>query len=57
MTAEEKEENDKLETMENEITAAREFFISKDQQRTLVQDGDTVASIEPRLTIGYVALC
>ena len=55
MTAEEKEEHEKLETLENEMTATREIFISKDQQRALAQDGDTVFSVESRLTKGDVA--
>ena len=55
LIAEEKEENEKLKTLENEITTTREIFIYKDQQRALAQDGDTVVSEELRLAKGDVA--
>lgn len=42
--------------MENELTAQREFSISKDQQRAMAQDGGTIMSEESRLTKGDVAL-
>ena len=48
--AEEKEEIEKLDELENQITATREIFIPKDQQHTLQLDGNTVISEELRLT-------
>ena len=55
--AEEKEEIEKLDELENQITATREIFIPKDQQHTLQLDGNTVISEELRLTQGDVAPC
>ena len=55
LTVEEKEEDEKLDKLEMKITAQREQFISKDQQKALALDGYTVASEESRLTKGDVA--
>ena len=55
--AEEKEEIEKLDKLENQITATREIFIPKDQQHTLQLDGNTVIPEELRLTQGDVAPC
>lgn len=55
LTAKEKDENENLDNLENEITAQMETFSSKDQQRALVQYSKTVASIEFRLTKGDIA--
>ena len=50
LTAEEKEEGEKLDDLEMKITAQRDKHISNDQQNALTLDGDTVASEESRLT-------
>ena len=55
LTAEEKDETEKLDNLESELTAQREIFISKDQQRAMAQDGGTIMSEESRLTKGDVA--
>ena len=55
LTAYEKEENDKLDEMAENIGAQREIFISKDQQVAMAMEGDDEASIESKLTKGDAA--
>lgn len=50
MTPNEKEENDKLDKMENNFCVEREIFISKDQQVVYAMDGNEHVSVESKLT-------
>ena len=52
LSSEEKIEGDRLDAMEDEANAEVEVFISKDHQRALTLDDDTIISEETRLTKG-----
>ena len=50
LTAEEKEESEKLNNMEEKIMSARDVQISKEQQTVMATDNDNDATIESNLT-------
>ena len=52
LSSDEKIEGDRLDAMEDEANAEAEIFISKDHQRALTMDEDSVVSEETRLTKG-----
>ena len=55
LTAEEKDEKDKFQELEMNITSEKEVFISQSHQQALATENDDIASVETRLTKGDVA--
>ena len=55
LTAEEKEEGEKLTEMEDAVTAVRDVYISKNHQNAMAMDSDDDCTVESQLTKGGVA--